>query len=186
MKKIILMGDSIIAYIPKNSIGEKDDEVKNRGIENIGIERYRKYVWPKIEHSGIDAYVLLLGINNILRPDCDYDEEQAIDDVIVKLERFINEILQFSTGKLIVESLLPTKYEDANQSVRYVNGKLAELCGEKNIEFIDLYNSFVDNNGIINNQYSDDGIHLNRLGYEILIRKINERLRARNMEYEER
>ena len=35
----------------------------------------------KVEKDKMDCFVLLIGINNILRPDCDCDGKESLDDV---------------------------------------------------------------------------------------------------------
>lgn len=175
MPKIILLGDSLIEFMPKDTIFKEGYEVINFGECNIGIETYRLYRWPweNIDKSSDNIYILEIGINNILRPDCDYDEEQSLDNVNNKLKRLITDILKDTSARLIVQSLYPTKYNDKNKYVIEVNKRLLEFCIENNIEYLDMYSIFVGEDGVILNKYSDDGIHPNDLGYKIVGDVIN-------------
>lgn len=179
MSKIILMGDSITEYMPyifKGKIGCPEDEVQYRGIENIGVGRYMKYVWPNVLKANADVYILLIGINNILRPDCDDDEKETLDDIIDKLKEFINVIINNGSPRLIVQSIYPTKYLNSNTKVIYVNEALKNYCQILGIEYLDLYNVLQDDDGLFNKKYSNDGIHPNEEGYKLIAKEINNRL----------
>lgn len=184
MAKYILMGDSITDYLHyystkmklKPIIGSEDDEVKFYGIENIGIGTYKEYVWPRVDRENVDFYFLLLGINNILRPDCDCDERESLNDVNKKLEEFITKILFESEARLVVQSIYPIDKETTNQKVKYINERLCEFCNKNEVEYLDMYSIFVDNYGVLKKEYSDDGIHPNELGYSVIAQAINDKI----------
>ncbi|MBQ2872754.1 MAG: SGNH/GDSL hydrolase family protein [Bacilli bacterium] len=180
MQKIMLMGDSITEYMPyifKGSIGNSVDEVKYVGIENIGVGYYVNYVWPRIKNEAIDTYVLLIGINNILRPDCDDDGKESLDDLIDKLKGLIIQIVNNGSSRLIVQSIYPTKYFEANEKIVYVNKNIKIFCDKMGIEYLDLYSLLRDEDGLFNKRYSDDGIHPNDNGYSIVAQEINKQLK---------
>ena len=126
------MGDSIIAYMPyfyKEIIGNDDDEVKYVGAENIGVGTHMNYWRPKVEYDDVDFYVLLVGTNNISRPDCDYDGREPLEDLINKLKEFIDKIVG-SNAKLFVQSIYPTKYAERINKIKKVK---EAYCIEKSI-----------------------------------------------------
>jgi len=180
MSKIVFMGDSITAYMPyifKGNIGEDGDEVKYIGIENIGICTYMDYVWPRVESENADIYILLLGINNISRPDCDYDERQSLDDVANKLKEFIDKIVNGGAERLLVQSIYPTDRNDRKEKIIFVNNKIETYCNSIGVEYLDLHSVLQDDNGLLSKEYSDDGIHPNELGYSVIANVINNRLK---------
>ena len=62
----------------------------------------------------------MVGINNLLRPDCDYDGKESLDDTFEKMKAFIQDII--SSGKdLIVELLYPTDSISINKKVITIN-----------------------------------------------------------------
>ena len=191
MKKIAIMGDSITAYMPyyidktiKRGFNEPmiSDKLQNRdiifyicGVENIGIGMYHKSCWPKVNKDEMDGFILLIGVNNILRPDCDYDNKESLDDTFEKLKNFIEDILNY--GKpLMVETLYPTNQTRINKEVITLNEKIIKYCEEKSIDYLDLYSVLADNNGLINSDFSDDGLHPNKKGYEIIISELTGKL----------
>lgn len=180
MAKILLMGDSLVGYMPKGLIGKENDEVINKGIENIGVKTYSKYCWPRFEYKDIDVYVLLIGINNILRPDCDYDDEQTIEDLIDKLVEFIDVIVKEKNSKLIVQGLYPTDDNEINKKVLFVNSQISKYCKENNIEFLDMYDMLSNEAGLLKEEYSMDGLHPNIVGYNKIAERINSKIGTLN------
>lgn len=175
MAKIVFMGDSITEYIPyifKGQVGNSDDEIKYYGVENIGVGSYMRYCWPKIQEDNVDYYVLLIGTNNISRPDCDYDNRESLDDLVEKLKEFINLITTNSESKLIVQSIYPTKHESRRKDILFVNKCLKEFCNSINVDYIDIYSLLRTDSDLLNEEYSDDGIHPNNKGYEIILNHI--------------
>jgi len=179
MTKIVFMGDSITEYIKykfKGQIGSNEDEIKIFGVENIGVGNFMKYGWPHVDHDNVDYYVLLIGINNISRPDCDYDDRETLDDLKEKLKEFINLIVNDNSGKLIVQSIYPTKYVQRKNDILCVNKFLEDYCEKINVTYLDLYSLLKTNDDLLNEQYSDDGIHPNNNGYELILGEISDYL----------
>ena len=180
MSKIIFIGDSITAYMPyifKGTIGNDNDVVKYFGVENIGVGSYMNYCWPKVDHENVDVYILLIGTNNISRPDCDYDERESLDELINKLKEFIDQIVNNGNSKLLVQSIYPTKYAERINNIKVVNEQLEAYCSEIGIEYLDLYSLLIDEKELFDTKYSDDGIHPNESGYNIIANEINKKLK---------
>ena len=180
MAKITFIGDSIISYMPyifKGTIGDDEDEVKYFGVENVGVGTYMNYCWPKVDKENVDVYILLIGINNIYRPDCDYDERESLEDCIEKIKQFINQIIDKKASKLLVQSIYPAKCREKINSIKIVNKRLEIYCAEKDIEYLDLYSLLIDDEELFDRRYSDDRIHPNELGYNVIASEINKKLK---------
>ena len=179
MSKIVFIGDSITEYMPyiyKGSIGNPNDEVQYRGIENIGVGDYMKYCWPRRVNEGADTYILLIGINNICRPDCDDDNRETLTDLEEKLKEFISEIVKSTPARLIVQSIYPTKYLNSRDAIILINNKLQRFCQDIGVEYLDIYSLLKDENELLDSKYSDDGIHPNNAGYFVVAEAINKQL----------
>ena len=50
--------------------------------------------------------------------------------------------------------------EERKQYVLYFNKKLKEKCIEKNYIFFDIYNNYIDENGFLRKDLSDDNVHI--------------------------
>ena len=184
MSKIVLLGDSITEYLPyvyKGKIGTDQDEVVNYGIENIGAGVYLKHVWPQVDHDNVDTYILLIGINNILRPDCDYDNEDSLCEIIDKIKKLVLTIKNNHKKEFIVQSIYPTAYKNVNEKVIEVNSSLQSFCEDLNITYLDMYGLLVDKNGLFDEKYRKDNIHPNSRGYELIVNEINGKLKTDNV-----
>lgn len=179
MSKLTLIGDSITQYMPyfyKGRVGLNGDEIEYCGVENIGVGSYRNYIWPNVKQKDVDIYILLIGTNNISRPDCDYDNRETLEDLIDKLKEFIGEITTSTSARLIVQSIYPTKYFERNQNIIKVNKQIEIYCKEIGVEYLDLYPLLEDEAGVFSKEYSDDGIHPNSDGYHVIANEINKKL----------
>lgn len=201
MTKIVLMGDSITEYLPyildsnkerKKGFNqpvffEKSPKLSGIfytcGVENIGIGNFHKYCWPRVDKENVDCFIVLLGINNICRPDCDYDERETLDDVYEKMRAFITDIKNDGYD-VMVQSIYPTDREKVNVKVKYVNERLYKYCKENSIEYIDLYDKLLNEQQIMNPKYSDDGLHPNKLGYGIILKEICEKINLKSRKQE--
>lgn len=186
MKKLKLIGDSIFAYMPKlklNGIEERHT------IENAETALLRM-LYPKYKDNPTDVNIFCLGINDYFRQYYDEDfKKMSTLEIIQGLTNFIGEIKSNDNGELIVLSLLPirqtnywsTYYPIISKEIPIVNASLEKFCTKQNIRYIDTYSHFVDKNGNMREDLSDDGIHPNQEnGYAILINLINSELEKIN------
>ena len=76
----------------------------------------------------------------------------------------INRSIRKNSDTLLAESVSNAKISDYNSDLK-------ELCKEKNVSYLDLYSSLIQDD-VLNSKYTDDGIHLNELGYHEILEKI--------------
>lgn len=82
--------------------------------------------------------------------------------------KIIDRIKTESPNSMIfIQSVLPTRNHNIikNDSVIVLNQKLKNLSKDKSLTYINLYDSFIDTNGNLSNDYSIDGVHLLGQGY---------------------
>jgi len=179
MKKLKLIGDSILAYMPKAKLNGIEERF---AIENAETALLRR-LYPKYKDSPADINIFCLGINDYFRQYYDEDfPKMSTEEIIQGLTEFINEIDCSNNGELVVLSLLPirqtrpwdTYCSAINKEIPVVNAGLREFCCNHNVRFIDTYSHFADENGIMREDLSDDGVHPNQdKGYELLTRLVN-------------
>lgn len=182
MKKLKLIGDSILAYMPKAKLKGIEERY---AIENAETALLRE-LYPKYKDRPADINIFCLGINDYFRQYYDEDfPKMTTEEIVEGLTEFIAEIKADNNGELIVLSLLPirqtrpwsTHYPIINKEIPVVNEGLCKFCAEKEIRFIDTYSHFADENGVMREDLSDDGIHPNlNNGYKLLIELINSEL----------
>jgi lysophospholipase L1-like esterase len=167
-KDIIFLGNSITFW------GEWPEllgipHIKNRGIPgdtSFGLlERLDEVT------GGHPASVfILIGINDIAR--------NFPDSIIIRnYGRMIGQIRSVSPRtKIFFQTMLPTnssfgKLKDhyKNERITQLNTKLKELAKRNDVTVIDLYTAFADNAGNLPAQYTFDGVHLNKKGYDVWV-----------------
>ena len=182
MKKLKLIGDSILAYMPKAMLKGIEER---HAIENAETALLR-HLYPQYKNSTTDINIFCLGINDYFRQYYDEDFPKMTTGEIIKgLIEFIAEIKADNNGELVVLSLLPirqtrpwsTHYPKINKEIPVVNTGLSKFCAENDIRFVDTHSLFVDENGVMREDLSDDGIHPNyEKGYKVLIKLINDEI----------
>lgn len=176
MSKIVFLGDSITEYMPyiyKDKVGSEEDSVTYHGVENIGVGSFCQYCWPRVKEkeSDTDIFVLLIGTNNLSRPDCDYDDRETFDDLVMKMKEMINEVI-LTGSRLIVQSIYPTKYIRRDEDIRRLNHEVENYCDLVGVEYVDMY-SLLEKDNLFNEEYTDDGIHPNKKGYGLIVGELN-------------
>lgn len=189
--KVLLFGDSITEYIPKDKLNIDDFYNLHKNIQNgndnftfykCGTENYptewlRQYVFPKLDTSHYDVIVLQCGINDFFMPyqDEDYPKKTPVE-IYQSIVDFLKEIKFVSGKEVVLESLYPVKSTKiaSKESIEYINRELAHYCKYNNICFLDMYSILVGENGDYAEGLSDDNLHPNDKGYDIVARKLSQ------------
>ena len=77
--------------------------------------------------------------------------------------------------RIIVQSILPTNdcyglfegHTKRWRDVAVINGKLKAMAEAEDVAYLDLYSRFATEEGKMNPEYSNDGLHLNGKGYQL-------------------
>lgn len=196
-QKILLFGDSITAYIPKEKLdidwfynlnknvenGNDNYRFYKCGTENYPIEWLRDYIFPRIDVELYDVIVLQCGINDFFMPYQDEDyAKKSPDEIVQSIIDFLN-LIQQKTGKEVaLQSLYPVKNGNITprESIKYINAKLENYCEQNKIKFLDMYSLLVGKDGDYADGLSDDGLHPNAKGYKIVVNKLLETFLSKN------
>lgn len=141
-------------------------KVKNRGIS--GDTTYGVYDRISTLLKGHPQKIfLMIGINNVPLGE----DAQTIARGIYKI---VNKIkLESPTTKIYLQSVLPVN-PDLNmfnghtsrwKMIPDINKAIKNIAESENIEYIDLYSHFVNNEGKLDLKYTNDGLHLLGQGY---------------------
>jgi lysophospholipase L1-like esterase len=162
---IVWLGDSITdggewaEFFPNK-------KVLNRGVSSdntFGIlNRIREVTKRKPK-----KLFLLIGINDIAR--------NIPDSIIIRnYQRIIDSVkLQSPKTKFYIQSILPTNnkfdnfknHQNKTEHIIAVNKVVEKMCDNKNIFYVDLYNNFTNEDGKLDEKYTNDGLHLLGEGY---------------------
>ena len=163
--EIIFLGNSI------TDIGEWTEIWHNIKVKNRGISGDNTFgVLARLDEvlSSKPAKIfIMIGINDI--------SKETPDSIIV--ENYKKIIARVKTEspktKLYVQSILPTnnefndfkRHQNKDEHIQFVNKKLQEICVAEKLFYVDLYNSFLNEQGKLDKKYTNDGLHINGYGY---------------------
>lgn len=165
---IMFVGDSITQ---RNEWAEmfNNYNIINRGIDSDRIPWLYKRTDNLLQNNPSKIF-LKIGINDIMdgKPKNQFLEEYEI---------LLNKFKTLNNCEIYVQSCLPvnnSKYKHPinNQIVKQINDGLCILCKKLQVNFINLYDSFLNENQELNENFTKDGVHLNGDGYLIWKDKI--------------
>lgn len=150
---LYFIGDSMIAN------WDTESAFPNRITKNLGRDGRRIDDLYSVDISDISCeIVVLIGIN-------DLDRQMTEEQKFLYCKKYEDVLSQLKFRRLWVISILPTYDMLKNRMIREINeGIRSNLNKYPNIIYIDCHNDFLKD-GVIRNDLSRDGIHLNDYGY---------------------
>jgi lysophospholipase L1-like esterase len=165
---ILLVGDSLIEYFdwqgrfPGHRIG-------NFGIAGESVQGLLSRVMM-IKESFPDAHMIFImsGINNIAMGDDDFTGFYKV--IIERLKS------AYPGADIIANSLLPVIMEFIqNDTIKKVNSALYDLVKETEIEWLNMYDRYIDTKGRVIKEYLlEDGVHISSEGYAVWSQAVEE------------
>ena len=168
--QIVLLGNSITEDAKgwNDSIGITN--ITNRGISGDITDGILVRLDEIIYFKPL-AVFLLIGINDIYAmnlPEAKQSEKHIINNIIKILEKIRKKSPQ---TKLYLQTILPTHREDIKNQIKQINREIIYKV-QPEVTVIDLYSIFANENDLMTNEYTTDGVHLNGYGYDIWINQI--------------
>ena len=160
---IVFLGNSLTAA--GNNWSDRLDypKIKNRGIGGDVTDG----VFARLEeiiHFKPKAVFLLIGINDIRNNGSPYiPSPEYVGANIIKITNYLKR--RCPQSQIFVQTILPTQKKGSSESINIVND-IIKSSENNDFEVIDLYSIFVNEKGVILNEYTTDGVHLNEKGYE--------------------
>ena len=166
--KIIFLGDSIThRYDLKKYYDNKN--IINQGIVGNTTKDVLERLQTGVYDYNVKKVILLIGTNDIGNQE---DPIENIKLIINKIKSHDNSI------EIIVESIYPinnTKNSKIkkdvvgtrnNEKIKETNKKIKEICKEKNITYVNVYEELTDKNGNLKLEYTVEGLHISDEGYK--------------------
>lgn len=162
LKDISLIGHSILDYWNIETL--KQQAVNNLAIAGISTKQYLKLILDKgfIQDLG-DKAILMFGTNDIVYDG--WSNEQVLADiqkVIDKLKAIKEDIVLY----FLEITPVALRVDRDNTVIRELNKYLK--ANLKGVKWISLDSQFSDQYGKLNLDYTQDGLHLNEQGYQLL------------------
>lgn len=164
---IIFLGNSLM------DIAEWAELLQDKRIKNRGISTDTSFgVLARLPHiaAGKPAKIfLMIGINDIAR-------NIPTGVSAANIEKIVEMIREESPDtKVYIHSVLPTNnsydefanYQNKTAAIKQLNNDIEAFCEKQNIPFIDLSKAFGGDEFILQDEFTNDGLHLNGAGYEL-------------------
>ena len=158
--QIVFCGDSITKGWEIYNLFDQPRKVFINGVVSCTSADILKRIEP-IARKKPHKLFLMIGINEI----------SAQKRIIDNYDKIIKKIQELSPYTLIyVQSILPTRPETIdNADVIATNDRLKALVARQNhfVRYLDLYDSFLADDGKLGPNFTEDGIHLTKNGYSL-------------------
>ena len=180
---IVMMGNSITEFWEElHPQFFKDQALVGRGISgqvsSQMLARFRQDVInlkPRI-------VVINCGTNDIAENNGPYDEEITMDNI-----KSMTELALANSIQVVLSSVLPTDRFSWNPGVvdvvgkiRHLNQRIRAYCDLMHLPYLDYFNAMTSNGSSMISSFSDDGVHPNSAGYDVMEGKLLEILETMN------
>ena len=177
---IIFIGDSIVDYFPLHELVQSPKTLVNRGIRGYKTDLLLENLDAHLFGQALDKVFLLIGTNDI-------GKEMPQTETLANLEAVIQEISRdYPLAQIQLLSVLPvneapayksTVYVRSNEKIQALNQAYRQLANAyMNVQFINLYDAFLNEEGQLRPDYTTDGLHLTIAGYAALSKALQETL----------
>ncbi|MGK0366308.1 MAG: lysophospholipase L1-like esterase [Saprospiraceae bacterium] len=158
---VVFLGDSLTEQCPWDELFPNVD-LKNRAIGGEMTDGIldRLEVVTALTPKKL---FLCIGVNDLLFHSPDY--------IVKNYEKILTNISQQSPStKVFVQSLLPVNNDVRstgvkNKDISEINHRLKKISKDKQLTFIDLHSKIATKEGLLPEQFTRDGIHLNGEAY---------------------
>lgn len=170
-ENILLLGDSLM-NLYKTSLIYEDLPVINSGISGHCTEDILKDMENRVYKYNPTKVFLLIGTNDIYYKR-DFPDAERVNQTYNNINLIVEEIKENRPKcDIFVISLLPlnNNYEGVFgrhiEDVDKINEKLKKhYAKEEKVTYIDVNKKFKNDEGLMKDEYTTDGLHLSDLGY---------------------
>ena len=164
-RDIIFIGNSITDGSEWSELFN-DIHIKNRGISGDISAGVIKRIDEVAKRNPVKIF-LMIGINDLAR---NIDPDSVVRNILL-IATYLEQ--ESPSSKLYVQSILPVNdfykmfggHTSKTEQIKQVNEQLKQKTAEYKYTFIDLYSSFCNEEGKLNIELSNDGLHLKGEGY---------------------
>lgn len=177
---IIFIGDSIVEYYPLQELLQTNKVLINRGIRGYKTDLLLDNLDAHLFGSALDKVFILIGINDIGKEIPQSETLENLEGMIQKISR------EYPLAQIQLLSVLPvnegeeykgTVYLRTNEKIQDLNRAYQGLASiYTNVQFIDLYETFLDETGQLDQEFTTDGLHLTIAGYALLSSELDKYL----------
>ena len=177
---IIFIGDSIVEYYPLQELLQTNKVLINRGIRGYKTDLLLDNLDAHLFGPALDKVFILIGTNDIGKEIPQSETLENLEGMIQKISR------EYPLAQIQLLSVLPvnegeeykgTVYLRTNEKIQDLNRAYQGLASiYTNVQFIDLYETLLDETGQLDQEFTTDGLHLTIAGYALLSSELDKYL----------
>ena len=172
-ENIVFVGDSLIKRydLKKYYSGMK---VVNSGVSGDKTTDLLSDLEERIYRYNPSKVIILIGTN-------DYNS-RSNEEIVENIGKIVDEIKKNRKyADIYVQSLYPvnkkvnngeTVRSRNNEDIKNINLLLEKMCKDKKVEFMNIFEFLVDEEGNLSKNYTEDGLHINSDAYKMVTREI--------------
>lgn len=173
----LFLGDSITEYYDLEKYFP-DMPVVNSGVAGDTTEDILDDMKNRVYDYNPSKIFLLIGTN-------DLRDDKSVEEVVENIKKIIEEIKTYrKEAEIYLESIYPVNEEinkkvvgaRENDDINEINKEIEKYTKEEGITFINTHELLVDEDGLLKEDYTDDGLHLNEEGYEVVSKTLEKYL----------
>jgi lysophospholipase L1-like esterase len=162
MSTILLLGDSITESFPHADL-LSDYTIDNAGVFGDTTELVLLRLERDVLQKNPSAIFLLIGTNDMASGFSNGRTLRNIDAILRRCRK------AFPSRRIFLQSILPTRnLEDRPMTrIEFLNLQLRRLARLHSTDYLDIGTLFVNSHGVIDERFSDDGLHLTAAAYRL-------------------
>ena len=167
---VVFIGNSITEQAGDWGKRLNNPKIKNRGISGDMTQGVLARL-GEIYFYKPSKIVIMIGINDLFTENL---SSEYVANNILKIVEAIH--LNSPKTKIFVETILPTTTEEIVLKIQKTNEILKDNDSKSNYTLIDLHAIFANDNDMMKNELTVDGVHLNESGYIVWVDTIKKYL----------
>ena len=169
--QIVFVGDSITDYYPlEDYYSDLSLSTYNRGISGDMTSGVYNRLKTSVYDVAPAKVVLLIGINDIHAGRANDEIERNYTAILDGIKANLPETEVYCISVLPVNDKVEAwkwDHEAATTQIKDLNVRIKALADERGYTFLNLFSHFTDASDHLIADYSDDGLHPNRKGYDV-------------------
>ena len=173
----VLVGDSITECYEHTELfaeytAKTGTPVYNRGISGDTSDRLLERLEKTVLNIKPKNMVLLIGTNDLgAGADTDFVAEN-VEKIIEQSKKRCKNINIILEGVYPINPKIKKQGRRKNSDILLLNEKLNAVAKKQKIEFVDLTDELSNKKGLLNADYTYDGLHANAKAYEIITKAV--------------
>ncbi len=173
-ENVVFLGDSITEFYDLDTY-YSDYSFVNSGVDGDETDDILEDMKGRVYQYNPSKVVILIGTNDI-------QHEKGASEVFSNIEKIVENIKQNRPhASIYLQSIYPVIEGKSkvgirtNEVIKDVNSLMQSYCQKEDVTYIDVYPLLLDpeaSSDALDENYTEDGLHLNDSGYEVVTNEI--------------